>query len=405
MKIRSKSISLLTAGALTLNILYSNCSEFSPGLQPSLSSPSTEQNPPQNSSDCTSGQLADLEASIKTTLATVATDTDFSIAIRTEDGRSLEFDRGSVTQLTRFESASTSKWVAASTILLFMESPENQSSSKPLTLNSLISDFLSSSEWPISSTDPLSKITMRHLLSFTSGLKEESLCFNRPGFDFAECVKEIAINNDGNGLVPGQTFWYSGSHLQTAAMVAIKARNIAFGVSNSTWQNLFTDFRSKTGLFPTSKFDLPSESNPRIASGMHWIGVEYLDFVRSNYNRQILSDQPMPGESKTYLDQQFSDQTAGASIGSSPAIRIGEDWHYGFGTWFECRSASFNCGSTPDANSSPGAYGAYPFLNRKYKYYGMLARQGDTSSFSDGYDVFKSISKDLNTWASKSCSP
>ena len=62
---------------------------------------------------------------------------------------------------------------------------------------------------------------------------------------------------------------------------------VALGVDS--FSEVFADFRTGTGLFPTSRFDLPSEDNPRLAGGMHWTAVEYMEFLRSLYLGQSLT--------------------------------------------------------------------------------------------------------------------
>ncbi len=98
-----------------------------------------------------------------------------------------------------------------------------------------------------------------------------------------------------------------------------------------------------------------------------------------------------------------SDQINGATIVNSPAINaIGEDWHYGFGNWIECHANPNNCTQTTRV-SSPGAYGAYPFIDYKNKYYGILAREGALGTFKNGYVLFESVSPKLEAWASMDC--
>ncbi len=123
-------------------------------------------------------------------------------------------------------------------------------------------------------------MTLRDLMSFTSGFTEEANCLNRGDSDFTACVLTMASDNIGNGYVPGKTYFYSGVHLQVAGLMAIKARNLALGIITSTWQNFFNDFKSATGLFANSQYDLPSATNPRLAGGMHWIGNDYIAFLK-----------------------------------------------------------------------------------------------------------------------------
>ncbi|MBY0414922.1 MAG: beta-lactamase family protein, partial [Bdellovibrionales bacterium] len=292
------------------------------------------------------------------------------------DGRVFSYNRGSSTPQTIYESASTSKLVSAVIILRLVDQGYLSLTSKP-------QDFITG--WTIPISDSLRNLNLAQLLSFTSGLNTEPLCLNSGTFDFETCVKAIGTNNAGNGGVPGAEFYYASTHLQVAGLMAIKARGVA------SWQNVFSEFQSQTGLFPNGTFDLPSTSNPRMAGGLHWKGAEYLNFLKALKNGSLLS---------TNLQAQLiSDQTSSVSIGNSPALTaLGEQWHYGFGLWHECQSTIYNC--TPGTRmSSPGTYGAYPFWDRQKNYVGMLSRQGSLSTFKNGAQLERTIQSPLDEWA------
>ncbi len=369
---------------------------------------------------CTEKELVNYKTQILNSLSSLQTDTDFSFAVVAEDGREIRYDRGVSRMNTTYDSASTSKWPTATIILSFMESAANQASQgvDRLTLNSKPQDFfgLDSLQWPIEVDDPLANMTLRDLLSFTSGLVSEPSCII-PGngtITMETCVRNIALENKVNGKIPGREFYYSGTHLQVAGLMAIKARDRALNITNSTWQDLFSDFKVKTGLFANATYDLPSTLNPRLAGGMHWTGNEYLAFLKANYFNEILLSGAMPGESAPYWQLQRADQIANASIGNSPAIdKIGEDWHYGLGLWLQCHRSSFSsCVSSVSTGptslpvsswASPGSYGAFPFMDLENKFYGIIARQGAKGTFDKGYAIFEPVSYTVQKWAKKDC--
>ena len=79
-----------------------------------------------------------------------------------------------------------------------------------------------------------------------------------------------------------------------------------------------------------------------------------------------------------------------ASVAYSPVLDArGQDWHYGYGAWIEC-TATYDCDETTRI-SSPGAYGAYPFIDLEHGYYGIIARQGRLGTFGEGLDIFDTI--------------
>lgn len=321
---------------------------------------------------------AALESQMSSILSTVTTDVDFSLQVeRGTDSRVFSFNRGSSTPQTVYESASTSKLITAVIILRLVDQGYLALTDKP-------QDHISA--WPILNTDPLYNMTLSQLLSFTSGLRAEPLCLNAAAFNFETCVNNIANINLANGVVPGTEFYYSGTHMQVAGLMAIKARGV------SSWQDIFSEFKLQTGLFPTGAFDLPSLTNPRLAGGMHWRGEEYLNFLRALKNGTLLS--------VNMKAQLMADQVGNKSIGNSPAMTsLGEQWHYGFGIWQECKNSTYNC--TPGTRmSSPGTYGAYPFWDQQKNYVGMISRQGGLSTFKNGADLERTIRSSLEDWSS-----
>ena len=200
-----------------------------------------------------------LEAALDTGLTQAVTGVDFSFSVERQDGRRYKFSRGVSSLQTSYESASTSKLVTAVIILRLVERGYLNLSDRP-------QDRIST--WPIASSDTLYNMTLAQLLGFTSGLTVEPLCLNFGISNFETCVTNIANANVGNGITPGQQFYYASTHLQVAGLMAVKARGVA------TWQDVFTEFKTQTGLFATAAYDLPSSSNPRLAGGMHWTKVD-----------------------------------------------------------------------------------------------------------------------------------
>jgi hypothetical protein len=166
----------------------------------------------------------------------------------------------------------------------------------------------------------------------------------------------------------------------------------------ASWTAVFDDFKARTGLFPTSVFDLPSAGNPRLAGGMHWSADEYLGFLRALVAGRLLSPAAQA--------ELFTNQRGGATVAYSPTLALGEDWAYGLGNWLECPTAktagSFDCGAG-HRNSSPGAYGAYPFIDFDDRYLGILARQGGLRTYPEGVETFRAVQPLIQQWAHLRC--
>lgn len=346
----------------------------------------TSGGPPAVGASCS---VAQLESDMDSILSGISTDVDFSFAVERQDGRRHSYNRGASTLQTSYESASTSKLVSAVIILRQVERGYLNLSDRPQR-------YITT--WPIPNTDPLFNMTLAQLLSFTSGLataaQSEQACLSLSGANFESCVSNIANTQAGNGITPGQQFYYSSNYLQVAGLMAIKAR----GIPVATWQDLFTEFKTQTGLFTNSAYDLPSVTNPRLAGGMHWTGEEYMAFLKALKDGALLNVSSM--------NQLVADHTALVAMVYSPiALAIpnglGENWHYGFGLWNECQvaaNAPFTC-TAGTRVSSPGAYGAYPFWDRSKNYFGIVARQGTLGTFPNGIGIERAVRPTVEQWA------
>ncbi len=328
-----------------------------------------------------------LEQSIRNTLdeqannTEVTTEPDFSyIMQRASDNRTFNYSHGSSTLTTPYESASTSKLPTAVIILTLVDDGN-------LTLDSKPSDLIDF--WTGEST-----VTLGHLLNFTSGFNGDPAVGQY--LNYTNCIHAYYNSTIGSQVTAGTEFNYSGSHLQIAGLMAIES-------VDKSWAQIFSDFQNDTGLFPNSTYDLPYVTNPRLAAGMTWTTEDYQKFLVALYN----NENPKGGQLLTNgtWTQLFSNQRGDAVVSYSPMLSIlGEDWAYGYGNWLECLNSSYNCGSM-HRDSSPGAYGAYPFIDFDYNYFGIIGRQSPTiGHFKEGVDLFRTIQNNSNQWSQLSSS-
>lgn len=327
----------------------------------------------QSSNPADFKRLPDLEAELVKRLAAVRTDTDFTLMLKSANGHVFHYSRGESGADVSYESASTSKMVAAAVILRLVEQGKLSLDSHPQAVIP---------QWP--TTGNLGAIELRQLLDYTSGLKKNPPCSNIGKLDFETCaLRTLSYNNPSPE--PGRQFYYDSSHLQIAGLMAVKAAGAA------SWQQVFNDFRQNTGLFKTATYDLPSANNPRLAGGMHWNATEYLEFLDALYHGKVIG--------KPLLDEMTRPQTLKATTIYSPAeARIQKSWPYGLGVWIECEPQKGGC-TGPQKVSSPGAYGAYPFMDFRHEYVGILARQGGVKTFNKGYELLSSQEAWLQRWA------
>jgi CubicO group peptidase (beta-lactamase class C family) len=331
---------------------------------------------------CSVSRLDTLEAQMGAALAQAVSEVPFSFAVERQDGRRYSYNRAGSTLQTTYESKSASKLVTAIMILRLVEQGYLGLAERP-------QDRIAA--WPIGGGDPLFGMTLAQLLSLTSGLTDSPPCLINGSADFEACVINIASANALNGSIPGQAFFYSEAHLQVAGLMAMRARGVA------SWQTLVAEFKVQTGLFPASTYDSPSLSNPALAGGMHFTGEDYMGFLRALRNGSLLNAASM--------GQLLADRTASIPIVFSPMFSgigggagLGEDWHYGFGLWHECRSAVFNCAPATRV-SSPGALGTYPFWDRNKGYTGIVVRAGAFGTLNTGIQIERSVRAAAEAWA------
>jgi len=348
------------------------------------STPTPTPSPVDDSSDPLCSTV-DLESAMTSTLNSVSVKNEFSFLVERPDGRQFSYNRGSSSLNDLYQSASTSKLVSAVIILRAVDKGY-------LTLDSKPQDYIKNGStviWSIASTKPLyNYITLRKLLSFTSGFTStdtDVLCLSNATSDFQACANNVGYVNRDKPLPTTPQFYYSSAHLQVAGLMAIKASGA------SSWQDLFTQFKNETGLFASSTYDLPSATNPRLAGGMHWKATEYFAFLKAFKNGALLSP--------SLMNEMISDQTPTADLAYSPLIvALNEAWHYGFGSWQECQSSTYNC--TPGTRiSSPGAYGSYPYWDRSKNYIGLVANQATaTGNFPEGISIERSVRSQVESW-------
>lgn len=269
-----------------------------------------------------------------------------------DDHKVFERSYGRFSADHRVAVASASKLVAATVILRVVAQGK-------LRLDSTTGEVL---HWP----EARGAITLRHLLSLTSGLAPNHRCINNPWITLAECVDRIRDDPAAVVAPPGTRFDYGSTHLHVAARMA----EVATG---KTWDALFDEqLRVPLGLPPEVTFyTLPvignGTRNPRIAGGLVASANEYAPLLAIAFHRGTYrGTQWAPAE---LFDAQAVAPYPNATIGFSPVTALGVDYRYGLGAWLECTTPASGCSTL----SSPGAFGWTPWLDREAGYYAVLA--------------------------------
>jgi CubicO group peptidase (beta-lactamase class C family) len=223
-------------------------------------------------------------------------------------------------------------------------------------------------------TGPQAAITLRQLLSFTSGLPTGTVppavpCIFDPSTTLAACVEQIAAV--APAAAPATTFEYGSTHLHVAARMAEV-------VTGSTWNALFAgQLGGPLGLPPNvTYYTFPRQavgaSNPLVAGGLRASMDEYAELLRLAYHRGARDGVQLVDAA--LMDLQAIEPFPGVTVVASPMANVGLDFRYGLGAWLECATPATGCAVL----SSPGAFGWTPWLDRENGYYAILGMELDS---------------------------
>lgn len=372
----------------------------------------------------------ELERQLTAALTAVATTESFVVELRrNSDDRVFRMSRAvpgktTITERSMLQSASTAKLISATIILDVIANPSNypgggRVNGVALTLDSPVRDFLPT--WSPPASSRLSSVTLRHLLSFTSGLEREHACISSataPDTCVTNLVDaNLTVNRDAN---EARTFFYSGSHLFVAAQLAVRASGL------SDWGALFKRFKELHAVFQTP-LESPGPASagvgaffpgsapgnsPSPAGALRYTAGDYPPFLQKLMRAQVLP--------KPMLDELLSDQLTrlSATIEYSPVSDTGEDWHYGLGNWLECNAPAWSAACAANRRfSSPGSFGTYPFIDfnpsvgGEFPYVGLLGYGGTAQGQSPtSIAIYRAVQvvlvdgKDLaQRWAASKC--
>ena len=252
----------------------------------------------------------------------------------------------------RIAIASASKMVAGLTMLRLVDQGF-------LTLDSTTGDVLG---W----TGPQAAISLRQLLSFTSGLPREALCTLTQNTTLAACVDSISQLT--LEAAPGTRFDYGSTHLHVAARMAEV-------VTGQSWANVFqAQLKNPLALgADMAWYSAPRQgtgtTNPLIAGGLRTTMNEYARVLQLEFNRGMYQGNRLISDS--LFTTQGTEPFPTATIGNSPFANTGLNFHYGLAAWLECTPPASNCAVL----SSPGAFGFTPWVDREGGYYAIIAME------------------------------
>jgi CubicO group peptidase (beta-lactamase class C family) len=233
--------------------------------------------------------------------------------------------------------ASASKWLSAAAIMTLVDEGK-------LSLDDPVSKHL-----PNFTGEP-GRITVRQLLSHTSGLPSQAPSIRNARITLEEAADQIARLE----LVarPGAEFRYGGVSMQVAGRVAEV-------VSGKTWAELFDERIARPCAMKNTRYGRGVNLNPSIAGGASSTRDDYRNFLTMILNKGTFQGRRVLSEAS--IREMEHDQTRGAASKVATAVRLREGTKYGLGEWLDLMDQS---GQGIEI-SSPGAFGFRPWVDRE----------------------------------------
>ena len=290
--------------------------------------------------------------------------------------------------------ASGSKWVTAITVMRAIDctagtatancvSPINScktGGSKNLSLSTTTSEALS---W----TGEKGTITLRQLLSFTSGLNAgggngsgQATCISSLPTVASSTDKENCANSirDGSTGIPGQFFQYNSNHMA----IAMRILEVS---CNSTWSQIFNAAMITPLGWDSNQLSWKGNFQSGTTTDGSMAGAYGLTISAEHYSN-MMSALLRNGTAKNNsidvsgflssnsITEILNDQYGNATIGYSQFASFGYTWRYGLGNWRYCSNTNNSSECDKDLIShSLGINGFYPFLDRNKGYFAILA--------------------------------
>lgn len=264
--------------------------------------------------------------------------------------RVYERSYGGFSPTTTIAVASASKLIAGTLLLDLVARGE-------LTLDRTTADVLG---W----SGARGTITLRHLLSFTSGLAPEAGCTINPLLTLAACVNDIEAA--ATVAPPGTRYDYGSTHLHVAARMAEV-------VTGKSWNTLYRErLADPLGIGTSSRFfALPNAAlgaaNPLVAGGLRISAHEYARLLGVIHARGRAFGLTIA--TPALFDAQAREPYPAVTVGNSPGAPFG--FRYGLSAWLQCDTPATGC----TAISSPGAFGFTPWIDRQAGYYATIAME------------------------------
>jgi len=245
--------------------------------------------------------------------------------------------------------ASCSKWLSAAVVMSLVDEGK-------IKLTDSVGKYL-----PVFTTYHKGDITIAQLFSHTSGFPGNS----SQGY---ESNVLITLTQAADGIArnvallnrPGTTFYYGGVSMQVAGRICEVA-------SGKSWSALAADkIFTPCGMTST---DFGLTANPQIGGGARSTPDDYIRFLDMIMNKGVAANGTRVLSEAAVAAMEES-QTGHVTVTYTPypGVLLNTKDFYGTGNWRDVTAP----GGALIENSSPGAFGSHPWINRDKKRTGFI---------------------------------
>lgn len=248
---------------------------------------------------------------------------------------------GGYTGNTRQLIASCSKWLSAGVILSLVDEGK-------FKLTDPVGKYL-----PVFNTYGKGDITIAQLFSHTSGFPGNSAQgYESDPFSTLADAADLIAKNVPLANPPGTKFYYGGVSMQVAG-------RICEVVSGKSWKQLLEEkILTPCGMTDT---DFGLTQNPLIGGGARSTPNDYIKYLNMLVNNGVAANgaRVLSEASVAAMHQSY---TGAVTIAYTPYVTLQRPDFYGIGNWRDVIGE----------NSSPGAFGAHPWINWEQKICGFV---------------------------------
>lgn len=270
-----------------------------------------------------------------------------------------------ITPTTRIKISSASMWLVSATLLSLVDKGL-------ITLDTEIGRILPQFR------GEKGKITLRQLLSHTSGLPSNSIYLKDRSLTLAQSVDSIAYQTT---LLhsPGKAFTFGAVSMQVAA-------RIAEVITGKSWEQVFYEQMARPCQMILTDFG--KARSVSAADGAYSTARDYANFLSMLLNKGKFGGSRVLSEKM--IEEMFTVHTDGLPLGYTPYRTKTEPYSrfYGLGVWIERINPLTKIGTEV---SCQGARGFTPWLNTCNNTAGVFAVYSDVKSVQSVIDKLKTI--------------